>query len=100
MVRRINMHKLPPQQLVHRQQLGYNTKPVGVLNVKGFYDGLLTFFDHAVTEGFVQPQYRGILQAESDPAALLDKLQAYQCPPSVVRSASNVRWAPDGKLFK
>jgi cytokinin riboside 5'-monophosphate phosphoribohydrolase len=35
-------------------QLGYHQKPVGFLNMNGFYDGLLTFFDHCVTAGFVR----------------------------------------------
>lgn len=91
---------------------------MGVLNVKGFFDPLLAFVEHAVKEGFVQemvrrcfacstscttcPQYRNILIAESDPGALLDKLQAHQCPPSVVRKALQMRVAPvdDDKLFQ
>lgn len=57
---------------------------MGVLNVGGFYDKLLAFVDHAVEQGFVRPQYKGILQADADPVVLLDKLLAYQCPPSML----------------
>jgi predicted Rossmann-fold nucleotide-binding protein len=37
-------------EMVTWQQLGFHTKPVGVLNVNGFYDSLLAFFDHCVAE--------------------------------------------------
>lgn len=37
-------------EMVTWQQLGFHRKPVGVLNIEGFYDPLLTFFDHCVTE--------------------------------------------------
>jgi uncharacterized protein (TIGR00730 family) len=37
-------------------QLGFHTKPMGLLNVNGFYDPLLALFDHAVSEGFCAPR--------------------------------------------
>ncbi len=36
------------------RQLGYHDKPIGVLNVKGYYDGLLRFLDTSVTQGFIR----------------------------------------------
>ncbi|MEZ5419695.1 MAG: TIGR00730 family Rossman fold protein [Vicinamibacterales bacterium] len=62
-------------------QLGLHRKPCGVLNVGGFYDGLLAFLDHAWTEGFIKPETRAIVVAGSDPAALLDTLLATEIPP-------------------
>ena len=40
-------------------QLGLHAKPFGLLDVAGFYDALVAFFDHAVAEGFLRPQHRG-----------------------------------------
>ena len=63
-------------------QLGIHRKPVGLLNVRGYFDPLLTFLDHAVEEGFVKPRHRALLLDDTDPAALLDRLRAYE-PPDV-----------------
>jgi uncharacterized protein (TIGR00730 family) len=54
-------------------QLGIHGKPVGLLNVAGFYDGLVRQVDRAIPEGFVAPTRR-LLLAES-PAALLDSVE-------------------------
>lgn len=64
-------------------QLGLHTKPCGLLNVAGYYDSFLQFFDTATTEGFVQPQYRALVLADTDPARLLDRMAAYQPPQTV-----------------
>jgi uncharacterized protein (TIGR00730 family) len=61
-------------------QLGIHEKACGVLNVRGYYDGLATFLDHAVREGFLRPQHRAVLSVASDPAELLDALAAYEPP--------------------
>ena len=57
-------------------QLGIHAKPVGVLNVDGFYDRLLDFVAHQNREGFVQDRHAALMMAESDPAALVARLQA------------------------
>jgi len=62
-------------------QLGFHHKPVALLNVAGYFDGLLALFQHSVAEGFVRPQHRSLVLAESHPMALLDRLAAYQPPP-------------------
>ncbi len=61
-------------------QLRYHTKPIGMLNVDGYYDPLLTFADHAVECGFLLPQHRQLLVADTDPVALLDRLEAVEIP--------------------
>jgi uncharacterized protein (TIGR00730 family) len=65
-------------------QLGIHDKACGVLNVRGYYDGLATFLDHAVTEGFLRAQHRAVLSVAEDPAALLDALADYE-PPRVAK---------------
>jgi uncharacterized protein (TIGR00730 family) len=59
-------------------QLGYHEKPVGLLNAFGFYDGLIEFNAHMVEVGFVRPVHQGIIIAENELGALLDKMAAYR----------------------
>jgi uncharacterized protein (TIGR00730 family) len=61
-------------------QLGIHEKPCGILDVADFYGGLVRFVDHAVSEGFIKPQNRGVLIVESDPVRLLDRFAAYTSP--------------------
>jgi uncharacterized protein (TIGR00730 family) len=58
------------------RQLGYHDKPVGLLNVRGFYDELLAFMDHTVSEGFLDPAQRAMPIVETDPARLLEGIVA------------------------
>lgn len=58
------------------RQLGYHDKPVGLLNVAGYYDTLLTFLDGAVTHGFMRTAQQDLLRVDADPVALLDVLGA------------------------
>jgi uncharacterized protein (TIGR00730 family) len=55
-------------------QLGLHAKPIGIVNVDGYFDSLLTFLQHAVGEGFLSPAGGELLTVESDPEALLDAL--------------------------
>jgi len=66
-------------------QLGIHRKPIGLLNVAGFYDPLLAMIEHSIAQGFVRPKYRGLLVAESDPAALLDRLIVHEAPDGFVQ---------------
>jgi uncharacterized protein (TIGR00730 family) len=61
-------------------QLGYHHKPVAVLNIDGFYDPLISLLQHTVREGFMRQTYFDLLQIDSDPAALIDKLERYRAP--------------------
>ena len=62
-------------------QLGLHTTPCGLLNVAGFYDGLLAFLDHALHQDFLRPTHSHIVVADADPEALLDRLVAWTAPP-------------------
>ena len=61
-------------------QLGLHRKPCGLLNVHGFYDELIRFMEHAWTEGFIKPETRAVVRYASEPAALLDALDAVDLP--------------------
>ena len=62
-------------EMITWQQLGYHAKPVGVLNIEGYFDAFLAFLDHAVRSGFISPEARKILVTGDSPAALLDALE-------------------------
>ena len=59
-------------------QLGYHAKPVGLLNVAGFYDGLLRFTATMIETGFIRAQHRDLLIAEPDLDALLARMAAFE----------------------
>jgi len=59
-------------------QLGIHQKPVGVLNVAGYYDPMLAMIDRAIEEGFVLPRYRNLFVASSSVDELLDLMGKYQ----------------------
>ena len=63
-------------------QLGIHRKPVGLLNVAGYFDALLAFIDHAVAEGFVRATHRDLLVVANTPEGLFDALAAWT-PPDV-----------------
>ncbi len=56
------------------RQLGYHDKPVGLLNVEGYYDRLLSFMEQTAADGFVPQAQQQLLQVASDEAELLDRL--------------------------
>ena len=56
------------------RQLGYHQKPVGVLNVEGYYDAMLAFLAHACTQGFMGPAQMALVQTGTEPQALLPAL--------------------------
>jgi uncharacterized protein (TIGR00730 family) len=59
-------------------QLGYHSKPVGLLNVAGFYDQLIAFNQHMIGAGFIRPQHANILIHADAIEPLLDQMAAYQ----------------------
>ena len=66
-------------------QLGRHKKPVGLLNVNGYFDGLLTFLDRMTKEGFLSEDHRHMLMADTDLDALLERFEAYDAPEMDVR---------------
>ena len=56
------------------RQLGYHNKPIGLLNVDGYYDGLLAFMRTTVNEGFVSDWQMNLIQQSSNLEQLLPLL--------------------------
>ncbi len=61
-------------------QIGLHTKPVGILNTRGYFDPLLSVIEHARSEGFIYAEHRALLVSSSQPDDLIDQLEAYQYP--------------------
>lgn len=88
-------------------QLGIHKKPVGLLNVDGFYDPLLSFIDMAVNEGFIKEDARRIVISAPTAKELVLKLEEYvpeyevglvwedQMPPSAAAAAAAHGFAPE-----
>ena len=57
-------------------QLRLQAKPVGLLNVEGYFDSLLQFLEHAAGEGLIRREHRDLLRVERTPARLLARLSA------------------------
>lgn len=56
-------------------QLRLQAKPVGLLNVAGFYDRLVEFLHHAAAEQFIRPEHRDLLIVEHAVTALIERLR-------------------------
>ncbi|HVG03566.1 MAG TPA: TIGR00730 family Rossman fold protein [Burkholderiaceae bacterium] len=61
-------------------QLRLQAKPVGLLNVEGYFDALLQFLEHAASESLIRSEHRDLLLVERTPARLLARLSADIAP--------------------
>jgi len=77
-------------------QLGLHAKPCGLLNVKGYFDHLIRFIDHAVEQQFIDPAHRVLLLVDDSPDALLARLTTWQ-PPAVDKAAWARRLTEDSQ---
>ncbi|XAR59944.1 hypothetical protein NMG60_11033133 [Bertholletia excelsa] len=58
-------------------QLGIHDKPVGILNIDGYYDSLLAFFDRGVEDGFIKFSSRNILIPAKGPKGIIESMENY-----------------------
>jgi len=61
-------------------QLGIHHKPVGILNIDGYFDHLTRFLEHTVNQGFIAAGHKAMLQVSLQPGDLLQKMESYQPP--------------------
>ena len=61
-------------------QLGLHRKPCGILNVNGYYDHLLSLFDHAVSEQFLKPVHRQMVISDNCPESLVRRMFDHKVP--------------------
>jgi hypothetical protein len=61
-------------EMVTWRQLQLHAKPVGLVNVEGYFDHLLAFLQNAAGQQFIRPQHRGLLTVDASVPALLERL--------------------------
>jgi uncharacterized protein (TIGR00730 family) len=71
-------------EMLSWSQLGLHRKPIGLLDVEGFWAPLVDLLDHMTAEKFVGLDHRRLLLASSDPLELLDAMETWE-PPAVAR---------------
>lgn len=67
-------------EVVTWTQLRYHVKPVGLLDVRGYWAPMTAFLDHAVHEGFIRDLHRGLIACDADPRRLLAQMAAIEVP--------------------
>ena len=60
--------------------LGIHRKPIGLLDVEGYFRPLIRLLDHAVEEGFLRPAHRKLVVVDRSPARLLERLARHRVP--------------------
>ena len=66
-------------------QIGLHHKPVGFLNLNGYFDPLMIFLDRAIESNFIYPEHRQLYQVSTDPDELLTSMDSYQQPEGLSR---------------
>lgn len=61
-------------------QLSFHDKPVGILNVNGFFDGLIEFIHYMSRQGFLKPEHAACVLVEDDAAKLLARMESFRPP--------------------
>lgn len=67
-------------EMVTWRLLQLHSKPIGLLNVCGYFDALLAWVEHAFAEEFIAPKYRHLFVVERQAAALVDRLLLMRTP--------------------
>jgi uncharacterized protein (TIGR00730 family) len=67
-------------EMLSWSQLGLHRKPIGLLDVDGFWGPLVSLLDHMTAERFVGVDHRKLLLSNSDPVALVDAMEAWEAP--------------------
>jgi hypothetical protein len=66
-------------------QLGIQAKPLGILNINGYFTPLIQMIDRAVTEGFIRPEHRQLFVQSTNPEDLLTQLATQDLPDGLVK---------------
>ncbi|XVF30351.1 hypothetical protein REPUB_Repub16aG0049700 [Reevesia pubescens] len=85
-------------QIASWSQLNIHQKPIGILNVNGFYDSLFSFLNHAMEQRFISQATHQILVTATTPEQLLDQLQAFE--PQRDPAMTLLNWEKDGSSKK
>ena len=69
-------------EIITWAQLGLHSKPIGLLNIAGFFDPLLTLIAHTSDEGFISARHKELVLQQETPTSLLDALASYTPVPT------------------
>jgi uncharacterized protein (TIGR00730 family) len=67
-------------EMITWAQIGFHTKPCGLLNICNYYDYLLRFLEYAVDQRFIWGDHKNMLLSDTSPQGLLDKFSLYKAP--------------------
>ncbi len=70
-------------------QLGLHEKPIGILNVNGYFDELLKAMDKLITEGFLEERFKELVQVETSHEKLLDGFKNFT--PLSIRTYEDIK---------
>jgi len=68
-------------EIITWAQLGIHTKPVGILNIEGYYDHLLAFLDNCVANGLLRQSNRELFLVDTSPKRLLERMAEHRAAP-------------------
>ncbi|WP_163338716.1 TIGR00730 family Rossman fold protein [Desulfopila sp. IMCC35008] len=61
-------------------QIGFHSKPCGLLNINGYFDSIIEFLDHSLRQQFVRQEHRDMVLVDNNPQGLLHQFENYQAP--------------------
>ena len=65
-------------EVITWSQLGIHQKPIGILNVAGYFDPMLDLIERGIEEEFIRPQYRDLILVSENPGDLLDRMETFE----------------------
>ena len=71
-------------------QLGFHSKPCGILNINGYYDSLLQFLDQGVKSHFIHREHVKMIQVETSPNQLIKAFEEY-IPPQIDKAVDALK---------
>lgn len=66
-------------------QIGIQRKPIGLLNIRGYFDPMMTMIQRALVEKFIYPEHMELLKIENTPEKLIQALENYKYPDNMGR---------------
>ena len=66
-------------------QIGLHTKPIGLLNIEGYFEPFAGMIDHSIALGYIYPEHRGLFVVAESPIELLQKLDTFIPPKNMNR---------------
>lgn len=67
-------------EIITWAQLGFHQKPIGFLNIDGFFDSLFNFFDFSVNQKFIKSEHVAMIKSESTSYQLIEALKTFKVP--------------------